>query len=218
LTDSIPPAEQPAFGVSLTGTYQFDINGTATLTFAPDAVNPSDDPNIAFVTNGQRTLGFTIPANSTQGVFSGPTEFQTGTVAGTITLSVTLQSGSSDVTPPGSSQAITISRGVPVISSVTVTPNASGFQVQVVGFSTPREMVAAAFNFTARSGTLQNSSISVDVASPFTTYYQGAASTEFGSQFRLTVPFTVQGGASLGSVSVTLRNSVGTSAAVSANF
>jgi hypothetical protein len=43
---------------------------------------------------------------------------------------------------------------VPVISSVTVTQNTSGFSVQVVGFSTPREMVAAAFNFAARSGTL----------------------------------------------------------------
>lgn len=215
LTDTVPPAEQPAFGVSLTGAYQFDISGTATLTFAPDAVNPSDDPNITFVANGQRTLNFTIPANSTQAVFAGQTEFQTGTVAGAIALNVTLQSGGSDVTPPGSSRTITISRGAPVISSVTVT---SGFSVQVIGFSTPREMVAAAFNFTARSGTLQNSSISVDVGSPFTTYYQGTASTEFGSQFRLTVPFSVQGGASIGSVSVTLRNSVGTSTAVSANF
>ena len=168
--------------------------------------------------NGQRTLNFTIPANSTQAVFAGQTEFQTGTVAGAIVLDVTLQSGGSDVTPPGSSRTVTISRAVPVISRVTVTQNTSGFSVEVVGFSTPREMVGAAFTFTVRSGTLQNPSVSVDVGSPFTTYYQGTASTEFGSQFRLTVPFTVQGGASIGSVSVTLTNSVGTSTAVSANF
>jgi len=218
LTDTVSPAVQPTFGVALTAPYQSDINGTATLTFASDAVNPSDDPNITFVANGQRTLGFTIPANSTQAVFTGPTEFQTGTVAGAITLSVTLQSGGSDVTPPGSSRTVTITRGAPVITSVTATQSTSGFQVQVVGFSTTREMAAAAFNFTARSGTLQNSSVSVDVGSLFTTYYQSPGSTAFGSQFRLTVPFTVQGGATLGSVSVTLTNSVGTSAASSANF
>jgi hypothetical protein len=205
--------------VTLTGTYPFAIAATATLTFTPDAVNPSDDPNIVFVANGQRTLNFTIPANSTQAVFTGQTAFQTGTVAGAITLSVNLQSGGSDVTPPGSSRTTTVSRGAPVISSVSVIQNTSGFQVKVVGFSTPREVTGATFNFTARSGTLQTTSFSVPVGPPFTTYCQSQASTQFGSQFQLTVPFTVQGNINtIGSVSATLANSVGTSAAVSANF
>jgi hypothetical protein len=80
-------------------------------------------------------------------------------------------------------------------------------------------MKTAAFHFTAAAGaTLQTTDISVDVSSLFTAWYQNPASLATGSQFTLTVPFTVGGNTStIASVTVTLTNSVGASAPVSAN-
>ena len=48
-------------------------------------------------------------------------------------------------------------------------------------------------------------------------WFSSTDSANFGSQFLLTMPFTLQG-ATLSSVSVTLTNGQGTSPAVSASF
>jgi hypothetical protein len=65
---------------------------------------------------------------------------------------------------------------------------------------------------------LQTTSVSVDVSSLFAAWYQNPASLATGSQFSLTVPFTVSGNVStIASVTVTLTNSLGASAPVSAN-
>jgi hypothetical protein len=86
--------------------------------------------------------------------------------------------------------------------------------VVVDGFSTPREVTQASFSFTPAPGkTLQNATLTIpNVGDAFTNWYQSPDSLQEGSQFRLTVPFTVQGNADdVASVSVTLTNSVGTS-------
>jgi hypothetical protein len=76
------------------------------------------------------------------------------------------------------------------------------------------------WDFTGQGGVaVQPTSLTIDVSSVFDNFYRGSASTQFGSQFRLTVPFTVQGNSnSIVSVSATLSNSQGTSAAASQNF
>jgi hypothetical protein len=96
----------------------------------------------------------------------------------------------------------------------------SGFEVVVVGYSTTRSLSQAAFRFTPRAGSnVQNADVTVNVSSQFTTWYQSTDSQQFGSQFRLRIPFTVQGDINaLGSVSVTLTNSAGTSQPTSTSF
>ncbi len=216
----VAPAQQPRFQIALGSAYPLPITGQVTLTFTPDAVIARDDPAVQFASGG-RTATFTIPANST-----APTpEFavQTGTVAGTILVTVSFQQAGTNITPaPAPSRTIRIDRLVPSVAAggVRVVRTATGFEVQIIGFSTPRQVTRATFRFTSASGAdLQGAEITVPVESVFTSWYQDAASTQFGSQFRYVQPFTVQGDANaVTSVMVTLTNAQGSSQPVTVNF
>jgi hypothetical protein len=74
--------------------------------------------------------------------------------------------------------------------------------------------------FTPAAGvTLASTTASVSLSPLFTTWYQNAASAQYGSQFSLTIPFTVQNStAPITSLSVTLTNSQGSSAAATAAY
>jgi hypothetical protein len=218
------PATQPALGIGIPNAYPLDITGQVTLTFAPDSPSP-DGQEVVFTTGG-RTVNFTVPANTTQAVFSGVTPgVQTGTVSGTITLTLKLTAAGIDVTPsPAPSTKLTIAKSAPVIlpQGVTVTPTSGGFNIVVVGYATSREMVSAAVTFTAAAGvTLAggSSQATIPLATVFTTWYTNSASAAYGSNFSLTMPFTIANGTStnsLTSVSVQLTNAQGSSASMSA--
>jgi hypothetical protein len=216
------PATQPALGITIPSAYPLDITGTVTLTFAPDSPSP-DGQEVVFTTGG-RTVGFTVPANSTQAVFSGAAPgVQTGTVSGTITLTLKLTAAGIDVTPsPAPSTKLTIAKSAPVIlpQGVTVTPTSGGFNIVVVGYATSREMVSANVTFTAASGvTLSSSQVTIPLATAFTSWYTSSLSAAYGSNFSLTMPFTIANGTStnsLTSVSVVLTNAQGSSASMSA--
>ena len=79
---------------------------------------------------------------------------KTGTVAGTITLTLSFTTASgADVTPPGlTPQRIQVGRAAPGISLVTCTRNAGGFTVVIDGFTNTREAIQATFDFNAASG------------------------------------------------------------------
>jgi hypothetical protein len=213
------PDTQLGLGVSAGSNYPIDIQGTITLTFAPDS--GPDDPNVQFTTGG-RTVTFLIPAGASQAQFT-PTvpSVQTGTVAGIITLTLTLTAAGVDITPaPAPTQVLVVAKSAPVITSVAVTPTSGGFDLVVVGYSTTRDMVSAAITFTPTSGvTLASNSTTVALSPVFTTWYQSSTSGPFGSMFSLEIPFTIRNGTNpLASVSVALTNSQGTSAAATAAF
>jgi hypothetical protein len=224
LTDVVMPAQQPRVGVDLTAATAVPLTGQLVLTFTPTADVPSDDPAVQFATGG-RSVSFTVPANSTRSDFGGSPDiaFSTGTVAATLRLVVTLRNGTADVTPtsPDPNRTVTVERRAPTITSVAVASRtASGFEVVVVGYSTPRSLSQAAFRFSPRAGSnVQSGDVTLNVTSQFTTWYQSADSQQFGSQFRMRIPFTVQGDINaLGSVSVTLTNAAGTSEPTSTSF
>lgn len=216
----VPAASNSAaavnFDVTLSAPYPRAVIGQVTLTFQPSGPAARDDPSIQFSTGG-RTLSFTIAAGNTHATFPASTvAFQTGTVAGTITLTV-----SSDLPGGSASRSATVAPTAPGIQSMTVVTNNTGFQVQIAGFSNSRDLTAASFHFTAASGQiLQTSDLTVDLSSPASQWYSGTSSSQFGGAFLLVVPFTVQQGASSGlaSVSAQLRNTQGTSSAGSASF
>ncbi len=216
LPNSSNPGSQAQVPVTLSSTYPVDVTVDLTLTFAPDS--GPDDPSVQFSTGG-RTAQQIIPAGST----TSPTQIgvQTGTVAGLITITAHLTAAGQDISgTPVPTRTIRVNATAPVITSVTATRNSTGFTVTVVGFASSREMAQAVFQFTAASGTtLSSSSATVPIDTIFSGWYQSSASSPFGSQFTYTQPFTVSGGAqSIVSVSVTLVNKVGASAAVSANL
>jgi hypothetical protein len=212
---SVGPAQQPTVGFVLNSGYPIPLDGTVTLTFAPNAAVPDDDPAIQFSTGG-RTLAFSLPANSTA---LPALNLQTGTVAGTITLAVTLTADGVDVTPPGSTATIVIPRAAPVITSVSLVRGATSVQLNVVGYATSREVVQGAFQFTpSANNTFTSSNITVPLSAPFVTWYESAPGASFGSQFTLSQPFSLGGSSdAVTSVTVTLQNAVGTSQPATAN-
>jgi hypothetical protein len=190
LPDTANAADQPSIRVTLAEPYPAPITGQLNLSFTPEA--GAGDSTIQFATGG-RTATFTIPAGSTTS--AAALSLQTGTVAGTIRITAQFQSSGIDITPtPAPSQGTRIRQAAPVIASARLVRMSNGFNIQITGYSTAREITQAVFHFTAASGsTLQTSDITIPVQSIFSQWFQNPASTAFGSQFTFTQPFTVQG-------------------------
>ena len=221
LPDTAASAQQINFDLALASGYPLEIDGTITLTFTPNAVAPAADPAIQLSTGGTQT-SFKFPANSTNAVFSVPQiGLQTGTVAGAITLTFTLEAGGTALPTSGLSHTITIPRAAPTISAVKLVTGSNSFQVEVTGFSSPRELTEADLTFTPASGaSLQTTSAVIDLTAVGKQWFQGAASAQFGSQFVLVMPFTASQGSisSVKSVTIKLKNSTGSSQSAGAKF
>jgi large repetitive protein len=206
---SASPAEQIPFRVLLGSVYPAPISGQVLLSFAPDS--GGGDSTIQFASGG-RTANFSVAANSLEAVSSVPLALQTGTVAGTITLSLRLQAGGIDITPvPAPSARIQIDRQSPKIHSARMIRTANGISVEIAGFSTAREVTEMSVTFAAASGqTLQNATVTVPVENLFRQWFQDTASSQFGSQFFFSQAFTIAGDANaVTAQSVTLTNRVG---------
>jgi hypothetical protein len=224
VSDIVEPAQQPSVEITLSSTHPSPISGQLALKFNSNADVASDDPSIQFSTGG-RTVNFSIPSNTTRAVFSNSAPniaFQTGTVSGTIELTVSGQSGGGSGTPlPPASRLLTLSRRAPVITRLIIASRtASGFELAITGFSTPRSLTQANFTFTAAQGaTLETGTVMLNLAVPATSWFQSQPAAALGGQFRVLMPFTVQGQVTaIQSVSVTLANGEGSSAASSVQF
>jgi hypothetical protein len=216
LPATVNPGTQSGVQVGMGSAYPLPVAVTLTLVFTPDS--GADDPAVQFSTGG-RSAVVQIPAGATTLV--GTAAIQTGTVAGTIVITARLLAGGQDITPsPAPQVTVRIPPSAPVIASLTAIRNSSGFTVTAIGFATPRQVTQANFQFAgAPSANLQTTSLAIPVTSLFSAWYASAAAAPFGSQFSFVQPFTVTGSAqAIASVTVTLTNAQGTSAAVTANL
>jgi hypothetical protein len=208
------PASQHGIAIDLEGPFPVALTGQLLLSFVPDA--GGGDATIRF-SNGGRSAPFRLPAGATTAEFDAPNlAVQTGTVAGSILLTVQLQSSGVDVTPaPAPAHSARIGRGAPVIARASFARTANGFAVQITGYCTSREITEAVFRFRAASGsTLQQAEVKVAMEAVATAWYGDPASQPFGSQFTFTQPFTIQGDANaVIPVSVTLTNRLGNDSA-----
>jgi hypothetical protein len=206
--------EQPNIGLVLNAPYPAVLTGSMTLAFSPSGSNGVDDPAVQFSTGG-RTLAFTVPAGSTT---TPQVALQTGTVAGTITVTLSLTADGVDVTPAGVSPiTLAIAPAAPVITNITFTNSSSGaITVVVSGYSNTRDMSSASFIFTGTgSNSLASPTVSVPVTSLFTPWYTSSSSDAYGSEFTYTQNFQLsRPDSGLTGVSVTLTNSIGTSGSV----
>jgi hypothetical protein len=162
-----------------------------------------------------RLCTFTIPAGTQKVTLPN---VETGTVAGTIHIQVTqLMAGDLSVLPSNpSSLDIVVPAVKPVITSIKFdNQTANSFDIVLSGYSTPRNITSATVTFTARAGTQLegDTTFTLNVSSLFTTFYQASKSTAGGSTFDgLRIPVSITGDINvIGSVTVTLTNSVGTS-------
>src|SRR5260370_7646011 len=118
---------------------------------------------------------------------------QTGTVAGTITLSLSLQSAGGEVTAT-LARTLHVLRTAPVASMLRVVHTAGGFELHVTGYSTPRQLTQAVVGFTPSAGSnLQTTQLTFPLGDLAGSWYQSAASSLFGSQFTLILPFPIKG-------------------------
>jgi len=205
------PAQQPNLTFALTNPYPVALSGTLTLTFT--GTGGVNDPNIQFAAGG-RTYTFTVPANST----TTPTlQIQSGTVAGTITITLVLTAGGQNVTPASVQPLIiTVPPVAPVVTSSTLTRSGNAVTVNIIGYSNTREVQQAVFQFVPSAGSsLNDPNITVPVATLFAGWYSTAASQTYGSSFLYTQTFNLsESDSTIGSIIVTLINTAGTSITV----
>jgi hypothetical protein len=220
LLDIVGPAQQPTFSLKLDSAYPADITGTVTLAFIPDPAIGVDDPAVQFATGG-RVLQFTLAANSQTPTFSAPIlALQTGTVAGSIQLAVSIRSNGADITPSSTPlRTVRLDRLAPKIISVTAVPTSSGVELRLTSFTTTRQVTQGLFQFQPTNGA-QAVVVTVPLADSGTAWFQSAQSMQFGGEFSLVQPFTFQGQSlsNFSSVSVTLSNAQGNSDSMSVKF
>jgi sugar lactone lactonase YvrE len=225
MPNTMNPTDQTPVQVSLASTVSDPVTATLTLTFAPNAVNPSDDPNVTFVnaTSSARTMTVTFAPNSETAQLSmSGSQLQAGTVAGTIQLSMTnVRVGGTSTASSGGDFGIQVPRLVPIITNLQIlNVTTSGFEVQITGYSTSRDISAATFTFAAASGQkLITLKLQPEVSSSFGNYFQSDASQAVGGAFVYTQPFMVQQGtiSAVAAVTVSLTNAQGTSDPQTAN-
>ncbi len=197
--------------------YPLDITPTVTLSFTPAPPITVSDPAVLFTNDGTTEMLPTIPANSTTSL---PIDFNTGSTAGTITLTITLMAVNpttgqgTNVTPSALVPLnISLPAAPPVIKSVQLTRSGQTMTAVITGLSSTRDMTLAHFHFTPAPGKdLKTTDLTVDLAPSFGYWYGLSNSDTYGTNFLYTQPFTLNSDATtVGSVAVTLTNSKGDS-------
>lgn len=219
---------QPAISLTLASAYPLALSGTLTLTFNSEGF--SNDPSVQFATGG-RTINFTIPANQTRALFannSNQIRLQTGTVAGTITLTPSFATdGGINLTPTRpDALSLTVAPAAPRLLTAAVSARtATSITLLITGYATNRSVTTLDIQLTPVSGeSLSATTFTLNVESAFLAWYSSTASQQFGSLFTATLPLTIGGELSadtslvqlsdaIQSMSVTISNRTGRSAA-----
>jgi hypothetical protein len=219
--------DQPAPQVAVSPAYPLGLAATFSLSFTPNAANlPANytNPDVKFI-GGSTTAGpITIPPNSTAAL--PLPAIQLGTVAGTITVTLTTLTtlAGQPVLPANPVIAtITLRATAPTIvpgSVKIINVTSTGFSVFLDGSSTTRDLTSASVTFTAAAGDqLNGTQFTIPLTAASTAWFSDTGANRGvanGGAFSLTLPFNYSGDTNaIGTVSVTVTNSVGTSPPVS---
>jgi hypothetical protein len=219
------PADQLSILLGVQQPSSLNIAGNVSLSFSPDQ-------GVPFPSNSNQQVGFlegrtisaahsySVPPNCALPNCGQPLTLQAGNVAGSITLHITSLTTTDPNLPAGpltpGDQTITMPKLIPSVdpAQISIRNVAGGFEVCIPGFSTPRDMATATFRFVPTDkANLHFPPEPHDVTGAFASWYQSANSLLGGSNFTYVQPFTVQGdAAAIGSLFVTLTNSVGSTA------
>ena len=222
LTDRVEPFQQPSVAVRIAAPYTLDLTGTLALSFAPESF--VDDPAIQF-SSGGRSVAFRIAAGTTDAIFGQglkQIQFQSGTVAGSITLGVNLATAKVNLTPnPQPAKTMLVDSAVPQLRNLQVANRtANSMDLLVTGISTPRSITDLTFQITpVTGGNVQTTALTANAEAPFRAWYQSDASKPYGSQFTATITLRVTGDLNLlQSIAVTAANLKGASQPMSVNL
>jgi hypothetical protein len=191
---------------ALTGTLSLSLTPNAAVTNVPAGY--LGDAGLQTANGSAGTTSLLVPALTSSVPLP---DLDPGTVAGTITMDLVV--GGQVV----STSTTTIPAEAPVIMGTpTITPTANGFEIEVIAYSTTRDLETATFTFTPASGAqiTGSSIIPVQVTSTMTTWFAGQQGLNYGGSFSLTIPFTLSSGSisDIQSFTVSLTNSIGSGA------
>jgi hypothetical protein len=228
-TGVVQPQTQLAVGLTLASGYALPLKGTLSLSVSSS--NGSTDPAVQFATGGT-AVTFTIPANSTQAVFAnGSTQiqFQTGSVASTLTFSPAFSTAAGfDLNPAtAATLQLTVPASAPRLTSVQISGNSgTSLNVIVTGVTSTRSLNTLDFTFTTTANfSLRTAKVTVNVALESGTWFASSQSAAFGGQFIISVPFTFTSSNTavttpvdgIQSIAVSASSAQGTSNVVSVN-
>ena len=122
--------DQPVVTFQLKQPYAVPINCALALTFVPATTTGIDDPAVQF-SSGGRAINVTLPAGSTT---TPAVQFQAGTVAGTVTVTLTITADDVNVTPSNVAPVVVVlPTVVPQISSAKMANTTTAITVTVTG-------------------------------------------------------------------------------------
>ena len=205
LAATTTPDQPTNLGLTLSTPATAQLNGTLTLSFVSNAAGTAPgyiDPMTCFIDSNNQCvtqLNFTIPVGSMAATLPNNGMVQQGTTAGTLTVTLTqLTAGGTSVLPqPPPGRSVVVPPLAPVIKSVSITnESTSGFTVQVVAFSTPRDLGQLTLTFAAASGADLNGATppAIDLTSLAQAYFASSNGAAGGGTFIPSVPFFVQWG------------------------
>ena len=198
-------AQQNSISISLASASQVSGTGTLTLSFQSSVSGVTDDPAVQFLSGPLRKATVTIaPGDTTAEIGGQPSiAFQTGTTAGTITFTLTLENN------PAQQATLTIPPAVITLASFTAVRQLGALNVAFSGFDNTYSASQLLFTFYNLKGVaLAQGAISVDASTQFQQYF---AATQTGGSFSLLAAFPVIGDTTqVGFVMAELTNSAGT--------
>ncbi|HEX4228191.1 MAG TPA: choice-of-anchor D domain-containing protein [Bryobacteraceae bacterium] len=212
-TTNFTSQQQPHISVQFASPSTITAIGTLTMQFTSSVVNVQDDPAVKFLATSGRSLQVTVASGATSATYNGQSQltFQTGTTAGTILFTLTFP----DKQPI--TQQITIVPAPVQITQMTAVAQDPFLVVTMTGYDNTYSTGPMTFNFYDTTGKVIASNMAVNATSNFQQYF---STTSSGGAFSIQLSFPTSGGAtsSVGSVSATMSNSVGTSTLTQANF
>ena len=221
-----PPLPRPRISMSLpqngsaqqgTLTLMFDSisrangSGTVTLNFTPAAGLPvsANDAGMAFASGGQ-TANFTVSPGDAEGRFGAllTAPFQTGTTAGTLTITAQLGEFTDQ-------QTIAIAPATVGLTAAQAVRSTGLIEIDLSGFDNTRSAGALSFTFFDGLGNMVGGAIQADGANTFASFFKNATS----GTFALRAVFPVAGDASqIQSFRAEITNSVGSAGTGRTNF
>ncbi len=197
-------AQQNSLTMPLSAAAQIAGTGTLTMTFSSSVPGVTDDPAIEFLSGPIRQATVTIASGATSALIGGQTSmaFQTGTTTGTITFTLTIESG----TPQQFS--LTIPPAPIVLDSENAVRELGSLGVSFSGFDNTYTASQLAFTFYDITGKeMPQGVINVNAASAFQQYFDA---TQAGGSFALLATFPVSGDTTqIGYVTAQITNSLG---------
>jgi hypothetical protein len=206
-TTPLHSGQQRTLTVELPSPAPLTTTGTITISTTPDSPLIQDDPTVMFVTNGSRSIAFTVNQGDTQALLAGKPSavFQTGAASGRIKFSVSASVPfASDPT-----RVLIVPADVVSIDNPSALKTAGALKIQFGGLDNTLAAGAMKFTFYDPGGNpLNGGSIQADFTPAFRGYF---STSSMGGMFLASVNFTVSGDASqIGFVEVQITNPAGT--------